>query len=173
MKFYQGTTIGFRSSILVVTSWEPLEVRWDLLRLQSCKIRVKMTKQFQGSDNGKFNYPWGICTDSLGFIYVCDKENHRIQVFVFFWNISHSVIVIFLCFVLHLGIRPTFFLVRFSKATALSWPSLARWAASPDSLSIHITSPSATQIVSSFPTQTIIDFRWGQQSSKYNIISCI
>ena len=35
----------------------------------------------QGSDNGKFNYPWGICTDSLGFIYVCDKENHRIQVF--------------------------------------------------------------------------------------------
>ena len=88
MKFYQGTTIGFRSSILVVTSWEPLEVRWDLLRLQSCKIRVKMTKQFQGSDNGKFNYPWGICTDSLGFIYVCDKENHRIQVFVLLRRIS-------------------------------------------------------------------------------------
>ena len=95
MKFYQGTTIGFRSLILVVTSWEPLEVRWHLLILQSCKIRVEMTKQFQGSDNGKFNYPWGICTDSLGFIYVCDKENHRIQVFVFFWNISYPLIVIF------------------------------------------------------------------------------
>ena len=134
------------------------------------QIRVKMTKQFQGSDNGKFNYPWGICTDSLGFIYVCDKENHRIQVFVFFWNISHSEIVIFLCFVLHQGLLPTFLLVRFSKATALSWPSLARWAASPDSLSIHITSPSATQIVSSFPTQTIIDFRWGQQSSEFTSI---
>ena len=46
------------------------------------------TIYFQGSDNGKFNYPWGICTDSLGFIYVCDKENHRIQVFVLLRRIS-------------------------------------------------------------------------------------
>lgn len=29
----------------------------------------------------QFSYPWGITTDSLGFIYVCDKENHRVQVF--------------------------------------------------------------------------------------------
>jgi len=35
----------------------------------------------QGAADGKFNYPWGITTDSMGFIYVCDKENHRIQVF--------------------------------------------------------------------------------------------
>jgi tripartite motif-containing protein 71 len=35
----------------------------------------------QGTTDGKFNYPWGITTDSMGFIYVCDKENHRIQVF--------------------------------------------------------------------------------------------
>lgn len=34
----------------------------------------------QGTADGKFNYPWGICTDSMGFIYVTDKENHRIQV---------------------------------------------------------------------------------------------
>lgn len=34
----------------------------------------------QGSADGKFNYPWGITTDALGFIYVCDKENHRVQV---------------------------------------------------------------------------------------------
>lgn len=34
----------------------------------------------QGSSDGRFNYPWGITTDALGFIYVCDKENHRIQV---------------------------------------------------------------------------------------------
>lgn len=34
----------------------------------------------QGTADGKFNYPWGITTDALGFIYVCDKENHRIQV---------------------------------------------------------------------------------------------
>lgn len=34
----------------------------------------------QGTADGKFNYPWGITTDSMGFIYVADKENHRIQV---------------------------------------------------------------------------------------------
>ncbi|PSN52645.1 hypothetical protein C0J52_08819 [Blattella germanica] len=34
-----------------------------------------------GSADGRFNYPWGITTDALGFIYVCDKENHRVQVF--------------------------------------------------------------------------------------------
>ena len=31
--------------------------------------------------DGRFSYPWGITTDALGFIYVCDKENHRVQVF--------------------------------------------------------------------------------------------
>lgn len=34
----------------------------------------------QGTADGRFNYPWGITTDALGFIYVCDKENHRVQV---------------------------------------------------------------------------------------------
>ena len=34
----------------------------------------------QGTGDGKFSYPWGITTDPLGFIYVCDKENHRVQV---------------------------------------------------------------------------------------------
>lgn len=31
----------------------------------------------QGSGDGKFQYPWGVATDVLGFIYVCDKDNHR------------------------------------------------------------------------------------------------
>lgn len=29
----------------------------------------------QGSTDGKFNYPWGVATCPLGFIYVCDKGN--------------------------------------------------------------------------------------------------
>ena len=33
----------------------------------------------QGTADGKFSYPWGVTTDALGFIYVCDKENHRVQ----------------------------------------------------------------------------------------------
>lgn len=38
----------------------------------------------QGTADGRFNYPWGITTDALGFIYVCDKENHRVQVIIFY-----------------------------------------------------------------------------------------
>ena len=35
----------------------------------------------KGSDDGEFNEPWGVCTDMDGFIYVCDHNNYRIQVF--------------------------------------------------------------------------------------------
>ena len=42
----------------------------------------------QGTSDGKFNYPWGLTTDSMGFIYVCDKENHRIQV-----NLSKTILI--------------------------------------------------------------------------------
>ena len=34
-----------------------------------------------GSNNGEFNHPWGIFTDSHGNVYVTDRDNHRIQVF--------------------------------------------------------------------------------------------
>lgn len=33
-----------------------------------------------GKENGKFNNPWGVAIDALGMIYVCDKDNHRVQV---------------------------------------------------------------------------------------------
>ena len=34
-----------------------------------------------GSNNGEFNYPYDISTDSVGNVYVADRGNHRIQVF--------------------------------------------------------------------------------------------
>ena len=34
-----------------------------------------------GSDKGDFNYPWGVCVDDDGFVYVCDQYNNRLQVF--------------------------------------------------------------------------------------------
>lgn len=60
----------------------------------------------QGTADGKFNYPWGCTTDALGFIYVCDKENHRIQVrFMmivlithwdrFYYNFQHQFLQVF------------------------------------------------------------------------------
>lgn len=45
----------------------------------------------QGTADGRFNYPWGITTDALGFIYVCDKENHRVQVRIIF-NIQSNAL---------------------------------------------------------------------------------
>lgn len=34
-----------------------------------------------GSDPGQFNIPHNICADRDGYIYVADRENHRVQVF--------------------------------------------------------------------------------------------
>jgi hypothetical protein len=34
-----------------------------------------------GSDDGEFNEPFGIAVDPAGLVYVCDRCNHRIQVF--------------------------------------------------------------------------------------------
>ena len=34
-----------------------------------------------GSNNGEFNHPYDMTTDSDGNVYVADHDNHRIQVF--------------------------------------------------------------------------------------------
>ena len=34
----------------------------------------------KGSDEGEYNYPWGVCTDKDGYIYVCDHDNNRVQI---------------------------------------------------------------------------------------------
>ena len=34
-----------------------------------------------GTDRGELKYPYGIATDKDGFVFVCDLNNHRIQVF--------------------------------------------------------------------------------------------
>ena len=34
-----------------------------------------------GSEEGCFNYPYGLCVDRDGFVYVADVNNHRVQVF--------------------------------------------------------------------------------------------
>lgn len=47
----------------------------------------------QGIADGKFNYPWGVTTDALGFIYVCDKENHRVQVYCYSPNHYNCLLV--------------------------------------------------------------------------------
>ena len=35
----------------------------------------------QGGDEGNFKHPSGVCVDNDYFLYICDIENHRIQVF--------------------------------------------------------------------------------------------
>lgn len=48
-----------------------------------------------GVQEGEFNFPHSVCTDKQGFVYVADRENHRIQVFddtgryVTQWNNMH------------------------------------------------------------------------------------
>jgi len=48
-----------------------------------------------GVEAGEFNLPHSVCTDRQGFVYVADRENHRVQVFddggryVTQWNNLH------------------------------------------------------------------------------------
>ena len=35
----------------------------------------------KGSNEGDLKFPWGVCVDRDGFVYVCDHDNVRIQVF--------------------------------------------------------------------------------------------
>ncbi|XP_013390269.1 tripartite motif-containing protein 2-like [Lingula anatina] len=34
----------------------------------------------EGSGDGYLNYPWGVCTDSVGHIFIADQWNHRVVV---------------------------------------------------------------------------------------------
>ena len=34
-----------------------------------------------GSGEGDFRYPWGMCVDKDGYVYVCDTANQRVQIF--------------------------------------------------------------------------------------------
>ena len=34
-----------------------------------------------GSGEGDFKYPWGVCVDKDGYVYVCDANNYRVQIF--------------------------------------------------------------------------------------------
>ena len=35
----------------------------------------------RGSGEGDFTYPWGVCVDKDGYVYVCDANNSRVQIF--------------------------------------------------------------------------------------------
>ena len=46
-------------------------------------LEGKLIHQFgaEGSDPGRFNYPYGICVDDNELVYVVDCRNKRVQVF--------------------------------------------------------------------------------------------
>ena len=35
----------------------------------------------KGSGECDFRYPWGVCVDKDGYVYVCDNDNNRVQIF--------------------------------------------------------------------------------------------
>jgi NHL repeat len=73
--------------------------------------RLLMSWGESGTDPGQFNVVHNICCDADGWIYIADRENHRIQVFdgngryETQWNNLHRPCGLFMC-----GVRnPTFF----------------------------------------------------------------
>ena len=55
----------------------------DNYRIQVLNSDLTYASSFgsRGSNNGEFNQPYDISTDSVGNVYVADRYNHRIQVF--------------------------------------------------------------------------------------------
>ena len=54
----------------------------------SCNISVITTDGVyvtsfgqRGSNEGEFNWPYSVCVDQDGFVYVTDRNNHRVQCF--------------------------------------------------------------------------------------------
>ena len=45
----------------------------------------------KGKEEGQFDDPYGITTNSEGEILVCDEDNHRIQIFFERWSIFESI----------------------------------------------------------------------------------
>src|SRR5215469_15560153 len=52
-------------------------------RIHKYTVDGKLLKSWgePGTDPGQFNIPHNICCDPEGWIYVADRENHRVQVF--------------------------------------------------------------------------------------------
>jgi hypothetical protein len=65
-----------------------------------------------GTDPGQFNIPHNICCDAEGWVYVADRENHRVQVFggngryETQWNNMHRPSGLYL----HRGATPLFYI---------------------------------------------------------------
>lgn len=92
----------------------------------------------QGTSDGKFSYPWGVTTDALGFIYVCDKviDNSAIKILFApevdaFYNSNRRTIE-----------------YRCSSLTVPLLGNSVPWAIGPVSWNIRTTLPLAVQIAS-------------------------
>jgi tripartite motif-containing protein 71 len=64
-------------NLIIADSWNNRLSAWSWHNGQSSPLGV-LGKQ--GSNQGEFHRPLGVCIDSLGRIIVADNGNHRIQI---------------------------------------------------------------------------------------------
>ena len=81
-----------------------------------------------GTDPGQFNIPHNIATDAEGWVYVADRENHRVQVFdgkgkyETQWVNMHRPCGLFCC----AGKKPTFLIGELGSSIPITrnWPNI-------------------------------------------------
>ena len=52
----------------------------------------------KGINEGDFRFPWGVCTDKDGYVYVCDSNNNRVQIITRVNNNNNIIIMAQLSF---------------------------------------------------------------------------
>jgi len=87
--FEYSHTIGDHKSFLNITGITVNKQGYIFVADQklNCVLKFKLNGSFlctfgmKGSNNGEFHHPHGLVYSSSHFLFVCDRHNHRIQVF--------------------------------------------------------------------------------------------
>jgi DNA-binding beta-propeller fold protein YncE len=85
-----------------------------------------------GTDPGQFNIPHNIATDAEGWVYVADRENHRVQVFdgsgnyETQWTNMHRPCGLYCCAAPVAGGKPTFLIGELGSSIPITrnWPNI-------------------------------------------------
>ena len=85
-----------------------------------------------GTDPGQFNIPHNIATDAEGWVYVADRENHRVQVFdgngryETQWVNMHRPCGLYCCGAHAPGAKPTFLIGELGSSIPITrnWPGI-------------------------------------------------
>jgi sugar lactone lactonase YvrE len=74
----RGICVDMNANIIVSSLNHTIQI-YDPINFEL--LQVIGTREQKSNEPGRFYYPTGMCVDDENNLYVCDSENHRLQVF--------------------------------------------------------------------------------------------